>query len=323
MLSGDTEGKSSLIGSARSGYSVLSVRNEEPLDMKPEWRGTSQHREASDLSRWLVHLTRSEEDLISILAGGKIEAREPYGAGRDRRGVQHLHRSVCLTEIPLHELGRMTQRRPWGIVFDKEKLRGNFNAQPVWYLSDPSPQWSALRAAMDDAEQALDSPLWQLTPYIESVRSRQSTYPNDWRWEREWRVRGDLEFELSDIAMIIASKAGAMAIVDEVSVGLPWVSPDGGRAEWVDGFTAGWDAKIDQMLDRFYETFTSIDNSGMPWDSEDKEYVQLVEFYDTADAMDEVFGYLLPDLRDAIESALNNESIQWCMTYDLHHWGDE
>ncbi|MFC0581739.1 hypothetical protein [Micrococcoides hystricis] len=269
-----------------------------------------------------MHLTRSEDDLISILAGGTIEARAPYGAGRYYPEVQHLHRSVCLTEIPLHELGRMTQHRPWGIVFDKEKLRGKFNAQPVWYVSDPSPQWQALHAAMDGAARKSDAPLWRLTPFIESVRSLQSGNPNDWRWEREWRVCGDLEFELSDIAMIISSEAGATAIVDEVSVGLPWVSPDGGRAQWADGFTDGWDAAIDKMLDRFFETFTSLDNSGMPWDSEDKAYVQLVEFYETADAMDEVFGYLLPDLHEAIESALNDESYQWCLTFDLEHWGD-
>lgn len=292
------------------------------MDVKPEWRGTSQHGKASDLSRWLVHLTRSEDDLISILTTGRIEARAPFGAGRYYSDVQRLHRSVCLTEIPLHELSRMTGRRPWGIVFDKEKLRVEFDAQPVWYLSDPSPQWQALRAAMDEAEDSLDAPIWKLTPFVESVRSRQATHPNDWRWEREWRVRGDLDFALSDIAMIVSSQAGATAIVDEVSIGVPWVSPDGGRPQWVDGFTEGWDAAIDQMLDRFYDTFTSLDDSLLPWDGEEKAYVQVVEFYDTTDAMEEVFGYLIPELHEAIESALNNQSFQWCLNFDLEHWGD-
>lgn len=297
-------------------------RRREAMDVRPEWQGTAQHGEALDLSRWLVHLTRSEEDLISILTTGMIEARAPFGAGRYYSRVQHLHRSVCLTETPLHELERMTARRPWGIVFDKERLRLKLGAQPVWYLSDPSPQWRALRAAMVDAADMPNAPIWQLTPYIDGVRDRQSKRPNDWRWEREWRVRGDLEFELSDVSMIVSSEAGATAILDEVSVGLPWVSPDGGRPQWAGGFTEGWDAAIEQMLDRFHMTFTSPDNAGMPWDSEDNAYVQLVEFHDTAYAMDEVFGYLMPDLYEAIESALNNESDQWCRTYDHEHWGD-
>lgn len=127
--------------------------------MKPEWQGTAQHRSASDLPRWLVHLTRSERDLISILKTGMIEARKPYGAGRWCQGEHDRHRSVCLTETLLHELGRMTTRCPWGIVFDKERLRAKFNAQPVWYVNDPSPQWNALNAAMEEADGNPNSPI--------------------------------------------------------------------------------------------------------------------------------------------------------------------
>ncbi len=292
------------------------------MELKPEWRGTGQHRAAGDLSRWLIHLTRSEEDLISILMNGTIEARAAFGAGRDYSVVQNRHRSVCLTETPLEELGRMTGRRPWGIVFDKEKLRARLNAQPVWYLADPSPQWGALRDAMDAARRDPDSPIWRLTPFIEGVRNRTSDYPNDWRWEREWRVPGHLDFELSDVAMIIADEEGKTTILDEVSVGLPWVSPDGDPPQWYDGFTRNWDASIDRMLDRFRETYTSIENSGMPWDSEDKDYVRLVEFWETEEAVFDVFGALIPELHDAIVSLLNDESCEWCPNYDLEHWGD-
>jgi hypothetical protein len=65
--------------------------------VKPGWQGTTQHDNASDLSRWLVHLTRSEEDLISILKTCIIEARLPYGAERAYSAVRNRHRSVCLT----------------------------------------------------------------------------------------------------------------------------------------------------------------------------------------------------------------------------------
>ncbi len=194
-----------------------------------------EHGNASDLSRWLVHLTRSEEDLISILKSGRIEAPIPYGAGKRYSIVRNRHRSVCLTEIPLHELGRMTTKRPWGIVFDKERLRAKFNAQPVWYVSDPSPQWDALNAAMQEAHSNVDSPIWKLTPFIERVRSRHNKVPNDWRWEREWRVRGDLEFDLAEVAMIVADKEGALAFFEEVSVGMPWVSPEDFTVRWSGG----------------------------------------------------------------------------------------
>lgn len=288
-------------------------------EWKPEWQGTTQHGNSSDLSRWLVHLTRSEKDLISILKTGMIEARVPYGAGRSYSSLRDRHRSVCLTEIPLHELDRMTTKRPWGIVFDKERLRAKFNAQPVWYISDPSPQWSALGAAMHEAQRNLASPIWQLTPFIERVRSRRSQSPNDWRWEREWRVQGSLEFDLADVAMIVADYQGAPAFFEEVSVGVPWVSADDSTVRWSGGFTGGWENEIESMLGRFYEQFVTVDDAGTPWDNEDKAYFPIVEILETWDAMEEAFGHLATELHEAIERGLSGTSMLWCRTYDLAH----
>lgn len=288
-------------------------------EVKPEWQGTAQHGSSSDLSRWLVHLTRSEEDLISILKAAMIEARRPYGAGKSYSGLRDWHRSVCLTEIPLHELGRMTTKRPWGIVFDKERLRAKFNAQPVWYLSDPSPQWNALGVAMQEARSNLASAIWMLTPFIERVRSRQSESPNDWRWEREWRVRGNLEFDLDDVAMIVVDDEGAPAFFEEVSVGVPWVSPGDSTVQWSGGFTQGWEDEVGGMLERFHEQFVTVNDAGMPWDNDDEAYFPIVEILNTWDAMEETFGHLASELHEAIEQGLSDTSMFWCRTYDLAH----
>lgn len=286
-------------------------------EMKPDWKGTMQHGNASDLSRWLVHLTRSEEDLISILKTCIIEARLPYGAGRAYSSVRNRHRSVCLTEIPLQELSRMTPKRPWGIVFDKERLRSKFNAQPVWYVSDPSPQWDALATAMAEARDNKDSPIWQLTPFVERVGSLQGKYPNDWRWEREWRVLGNLEFELADVAMIVADSDGAPAFLEEVSLGVPWVSREDSIIRWSGGFTQGWEDEIESMLERFHEQFLSGDAAGVVWDREYQANFSMVPVLETADAMDEAFGYLAPELQQVIEKTLNDTSTIWCRMYEL------
>lgn len=286
-------------------------------EVKPEWQGTAQHGQASDLSRWLVHLTRSEEDLFSILKTGRIEARMHYGAGRSYSNVRDGHRSVCLTEIPLHELGRMTAKRPWGIVFDKERLRAKFNAQPVWYISDPSPQLEALDAAMYEAVGNEASPIWKLTPFMERVRSRQSESPNDWRWEREWRVLGNIQFVLADVAMIVVDDEGASAFFEDASVGVPWVSSDDSTVRWCGGFTEGWEGEIDSMLERFREQFIPVDEADLPWDSEHKAYFPIVDILDTSDAMEESFGQLAPELHQALEQGLSHASMSWCRTYDL------
>ncbi|MEV7825376.1 hypothetical protein AB0N72_18200 [Paenarthrobacter sp. NPDC089307] len=202
-------------------------------------------------------------------------------------------------------------------MFDKERLRAKFNAQPVWYVSDPSPEWKAWQAAMQDAARLADSPIWALTPFIETVRSRGGRSPNDWRWEREWRVQGDLEFDLDDVAMIVADTAGAPGFFDQISVGLPWVSSEDSTVRWSGGFTAGWDEEIDSMLERFYAQFLSADRAGLIWDREEQRYFCMAEVLDTWDAMEEAFGHVVPELGHVIERGLSRTSTMWCRIFDL------
>lgn len=287
--------------------------------VQPNWRGTEQHRDAIDLSRWLVHLTRSEADLISILKSGVIRGGLPYGIPRRVGATRDDQRSVCLTETPLDSIHRMTTSRPWGLVFDKERLRVKFGAQPVWYLSDPSPQLAAIERAISDAESQPTAPIWDLTPYIDQVRSLQGDFPKDWRWEREWRVRGDLRFAMSDVVLVLTNDAGAPAFLEDVSVGVPWYDHDSFTTQWVGGVTDAWDSEIDAMLARFDSTFIAVQETDLPWDSEEGGYAPIVEFVELAEAIDEVFGTLNDDLRDAIESALEVRGYEWCRHYDLDH----
>jgi len=289
--------------------------------VRPEWRGTEQHRDAGDLSRYLIHLTRSEEDLLSILRSGRIEARRPFGAGRGFPTVQRLHHSVCLTEIPLDELRRMTSKRPWGIAFDKERLRTKFGAQPVWYVRDPSPELEAINQAMGDAAADPAAPIWKLTPFIEQVRSLRGSAPNDWRAEREWRVRGHLDFNLDDVALLLLDDSGKTDFLDEISIGLPYISLDEDTPRWWGGFTSSWDEEMNAMITRFREQFVPVENSGAIWDQEDDRWFSPVEILSEQEAMDEAFGELSPEVARAFEALLSNAE-GWCRTYDLDHAGE-
>ena len=150
--------------------------------------GTEQHPDATDLSRYLIHLTRSEDDLAEILDSKTIEARSCHGIAA-YRGFSG-QRSVCLTEIPIPELKRMADRgRTYGLVLHKDRLRTHTSpAQPVWYISEPSPQHKAMNALMTSSSDSSD-PVWALTPFVDVARG--GPHPHDWRWEREWRVVGD------------------------------------------------------------------------------------------------------------------------------------
>ncbi|WP_412161595.1 hypothetical protein [Curtobacterium flaccumfaciens] len=291
----------------------------------PAMHGTNQHENARDLSPYLVHLTRTEEDLISIVKEGQINGSGPYGpwiprdTNRVLPEVKKRHRSVCLTEIPLDEIGRIAEGRrprPWGLIFRKETLRAKYGAQPLWYLKDPSPELEAIRTAMDAAANDPAAPIWRLTPFIADVRSIESGRPNDWQWEREWRVRGNLAFDLDDVAYILHAEAGRKEFADEVSVGVPYLSPDDHTVVWAGGISEAWDRELNAMLARFNEQFVSVEDAGFLRDSETKEWAAFVPVLDEYDAIEEAFGPLSAELNDAFLEMLRN-SEGWCRTYDL------
>jgi len=106
-----------------------------------------------DLSTFLVHLTaagvEAETNLISILSGRKIEARNPYGLLRDFArdnaeayiDLYQSQRVVCLTETPLEHVWMMCANiadrghplSSYGIAFAKPWAR-EIGANPVWYI---------------------------------------------------------------------------------------------------------------------------------------------------------------------------------------------
>lgn len=208
-----------------------------------------------DFSKYLVHLTRdyegtdARENLMSILTRKVIEARTPLGSAIAR--LQHhgcntkralaSQQVCCFSETPLGDLGglidpgvwRRNHFRPYGVVFERATLLLK-GANPVWYLNSYNAlgvnfTWLVKRfnvliaetvaAGGDDpdqmAEAFLASPLSELAPFIEQM----GTWGNltkDFSFEREWRHRGDLDFELRDVAAIITPPAEAQRFKNDL-----------------------------------------------------------------------------------------------------------
>ena len=292
--------------------------------------GTSQHRRARDLSRWLVHLAQTPDDLAGILVRGTIEARNSFGIARPHRRLLTRQDTVCFTEMPVSELGRMTSRgRRWGVGFDKEFLRDRFDAQPVWYLSDPSPQLRAVQQMLDERIAApgggIDpsDPYWRLTPFIDPVRPRGSARPNDWRWEREWRVVGDVSFELSDAAFIVWSEGDDLLWDEQLTVGSLFVSHHGDEF-WCDSPLEALDAQLGKMLDQLKERYLPVVDAGLPWDSEEHEYAPVNEILEACDVVEETFESFPVPVKDALADALVDIGGDlWCRAVDSWRLDDE
>jgi hypothetical protein len=175
----------------------------------------------SDLSTFLVHLTRSGDDdddtakdrLINILTGHTIEARSPFGPAVERLRKKNLSTTsqncVCFTETPLEHVHLMTQKidnrsyafEPYGIAISK-KIGRKWGVNPVWYLDiTEGHDWLSqpFEKLIDEAitKGKFDkSHISKLAPFIEQMGtgmgSNGTKYRKEFWWEREWRHKGNM-----------------------------------------------------------------------------------------------------------------------------------
>ena len=174
-------------------------------------------------------------------------------------------RVVCLTEIPLEHVWMMCEDienrahplAPYGLAFSKAWGR-EIGANPVWYIDIlrtghrgadwlTVPLWNLVRGTRrtggevyahpfevgDGAEPLLSglplesSPIAQIAPFIETMGPVGSPpRRREFWWEREWRYRGDLTFEMRNVVAAFAPEerhATVRAALAARNVGLPAV----------------------------------------------------------------------------------------------------
>lgn len=179
------------------------------------------HADWRDMSEYVVHFAKDVPDgksaydtMISILYSGKLEARTRFGAIRWSDALGDSQESACFSEIPLDRLDRLVQRRSrYGIGFHQDFLIESGGGR-VWYLNDESRQAASIRkliAQKVGPPMDVDSPLWDLTPFIDFPGSY-GPFEYRFEWEREWRVPGGLAFSPDQVAFLfIPSELHAQA----------------------------------------------------------------------------------------------------------------
>ena len=171
-----------------------------------------------DFSSFLVHLSKdsvetngnsrmsAKEVLNSILAEQTLRAYNPYCLFNDKLesesdSLQEKFRVVCFTGTPIHQIdlllkkvyGRHSTFEPYGLVFKKEYIK-KCGGNPVFPI-DGSLLLTLLQQLYDDAIKT--GCLGRVNRLLALVSKCNGTM--DFYWEREWRIVGNLEFNLSDI----------------------------------------------------------------------------------------------------------------------------
>jgi len=109
--------------------------------------------EYSDFSDYIVHFTKNTErsaydNVMRILYNKVINAYNAFGCGREKAPIIDDQLTVCFSEIPLHLLDRLIERRGiYGIGFRKEFALSK-NALPVWYVEKDSKCFKAMTYLM-------------------------------------------------------------------------------------------------------------------------------------------------------------------------------
>jgi hypothetical protein len=201
----------------------------------------------SDLSSYLVHLTKecdgksARKNLRSILRDECIEARNSYCLFMSETKKlpspsAELFQVVCFTEVPLNELnyivqtmeGRTTELSSYGLVFKKDVVTTH-GGNPVFYIDTRSQEgkercdylWECFREAKKNGFE--DNGASSFFPFVNKVNERV-----DFSWEREWRIVGDFQFELSDVFLGLCPETRIEEFEDAFS-DIAWVSPRWGR----------------------------------------------------------------------------------------------
>lgn len=110
---------------------------------------------------------------------------------------------VCFTETPLENIDALLKDviergfkpKPYGLVFKKQYIREH-GGNPVFYVTKDiaKPLWKLYWPLLSSDT---DLPTEEICKLLALVTVCEEG--NDWHWEREWRIVGDLNFNLYDI----------------------------------------------------------------------------------------------------------------------------
>lgn len=182
--------------------------------------GARGHSDWLDVSEHVLHFTKGGDQVgyetIMRILSERVLRRGPGAFGLGRRAAERVpalldsQRAVCLSEVPIGFTQRLAERRAssFGLAFSKQKIM-ELGGSPVWYVPWNGPQHKALKRLVKAAENARDisADIWSVTPFIDVPSSGTAPYQYDFTWEREWRVRRDVAFELTDVTFLLIPEA--------------------------------------------------------------------------------------------------------------------
>lgn len=168
---------------------------------KEDWK--KRIAERNDMSTSLIHLTRenSTQSVVNVLYN-ILKDKKIKGSTTGSGFIIGSEKAVCFQDAPLYSICQNTffeqkkmeqdknyklRYRALGLLFDKQYAYKK-GARPVIYEKT-----EIAKTFLPSSEH------WRIVNF--NLENDSSII--DWTHEREWRVKGDFEFELSDVTIIV------------------------------------------------------------------------------------------------------------------------
>ncbi len=194
-------------------------------------------RKRSDLSFFLVHLTKNDEKMPAIDHLRGILTPESDGHCRLKATLHGFFtmvnsisnnpsrakwlRAVCFTEAPLDEVKHFAYQTedgerkysPFGVVFPQEFIR-RCGGNPCFYVNTLGTEnlKSGILTLAEDPH-IDESGYRHLLVFFNIFGPAAGGRTHDFYWEREWRVPGDMRFRHEDVFVGLCPE-GHLAVLD-------------------------------------------------------------------------------------------------------------
>ena len=176
-----------------------------------KWK--SRIRNRSDISSYLSHLTKGTENNSAVEILLKILTEKRINGSSFSGYIAGKHNATCFQDVPIYSLCQNTFHEQ---IF-REELGGKVRYTPVGlafskryvYLKGGRP---VIYEKLDIARQFIsENELWRVVSFDLSNEDNIV----DWTHEREWRVKGDFEFELKDAYVLLTKDSSYHSFVEK------------------------------------------------------------------------------------------------------------
>lgn len=173
----------------------------------------NRHRNRNDISAYLTHLTKPQDNLNSVEVLIKIlKEKKLLGSGRSGF-IKGSEKAVCFQDAPVNGIGQN--------VLHEERMRKEFGGKIRYQavgLMFPKPYIfkKGARPVIYEDKEVASNLFADVSWRVVTMNFNDRDNIVDWSHEREWRMKGDFEFDLSYVYVVLTKGSAYKFFIENV-----------------------------------------------------------------------------------------------------------